>query len=114
MKSKKRYEGYLLVDNRASPGVPDGLAISAGMPAGSGRGLFESATFTCSHCQTVVILNHLRTRERAFCEKCDHYLCDACGVLKAQSGVCRTFKQVVEEVQEQAVRDEQNGLILLS
>ena len=68
--------------------------------AGSG-GLFESATITCSHCQRVVILNPERNRDRAYCPKCDHYLCDQCGAQRSASGgECITFNQIIEQTQE--------------
>lgn len=114
MKWLRRHEGYLLVDNRNTPGISDELARSAGMPAGHGRGVFEAPTITCSHCQTIVVINPNRTRERAYCPKCDHYLCDNCGAAYAQTRVCVTFKQIIETTQERAVLDEQRGSIILS
>lgn len=106
MHSKRSLEGYLLMDNRESPGVPDAVlqAVDPALPLGAGRGLFEAPTITCSHCQRVVIMNPLRTRERAYCAKCDHYLCDECGAALTASGVCRPFTQIIEEVQEQAAK----------
>jgi hypothetical protein len=105
MKSKRSHEGYLMVDNRAA-------AVAAGMPHGAG--LFEAPTYTCSHCQTVVIINPARNRERAYCRKCDHYLCDTCGAAAAQTGICRTFKQIIDETQERAVRAQQSGSMILT
>lgn len=100
--SKRSHEGYLMLDNRASP-VPDAVVHNAGLPAGAGRGFFEAPTYTCSHCQRVVVLNPLRNRERAYCTGCDHYICDGCGTVRAAlGGRCRTFKQLVDEVQEAA------------
>lgn len=90
MRSKRSQEGYLLIDHRASPGttlVPEGAA-------------YESATITCSHCQTVVVLNPLRTRERGYCRRCDHYVCDnpACNV------ECTPYTKILDDQQEQAAR----------
>ena len=80
MSSKRRHEGYLLVDHRYSPGVSPAEALAPGKPAPvivpAGTTL-ESATITCSHCQVVVILNPNRTRPRGYCAKCDHYVCDS-------------------------------------
>ena len=106
MHSKRSHEGYLLIDHRESPGVPDALlrTIGAELPQGAGVGMFEAPTITCSHCQTVLILNPLRTRERAYCQKCDHYICDGCGAALAASGVCKPFRQLIEETQEQAAQ----------
>lgn len=98
MASKRRHEGYLQIDNRAGPGFDDEFARKSGLPAGAGRGNFEAPTYTCSHCQYVVVMNPLRTRERAYCRGCDHYICDACGIERAKTLTCRTFKQVIDEV----------------
>lgn len=101
---KPRREGYLLIDNRDSPGVSADLLHQAGklglapvVPSGA---TFESATVTCAHCNAVVILNPNRTRPRGYCAKCDAYVCDtpACGL------ECRPFKKLLDELQEQASR----------
>jgi len=103
MTSKRSHEGYLLMDHRGGPGLSDSIAVPAGLPAGAGRGVFEAPTITCSHCQVVVVLNPLRNRERAYCSSCDHYICDRCGAIRgANGGRCKTFRQLVEEVQETA------------
>jgi len=80
MSSLKRHEGYLLVDHRASPGLPEEIARQAGYdPKFCGEGkIFEAASLTCSHCKNSWIKNPLRTRERAYCSQCDHYICDWC------------------------------------
>lgn len=83
MRNKRSQEGYLLVDNRAS-----------------GQGMVESPTITCSHCQRVVVLNPLRTRERGYCPKCDSYICDECEAVRVASGFeCRPMKQVFDELE---------------
>lgn len=97
MSSLRSQEGYLCLDNRNSPGVPDELIVAQGLPAGAGRGLFESATFTCSHCNFMVVLNPKRTRERGFCRGCNQCICDACTALKAVTLQCKTMKQIVDE-----------------
>lgn len=110
MTSKRRHEGYLMIDNRNSPGVPEELMHALGLPVVAARGMFEAPTITCSHCQAVVVINPLRNRERAYCTKCDHYICDGCGARRAASGgECKTFKQIADEVQERAVLTEQRG-----
>jgi hypothetical protein len=80
MPSLKRHDGELMIDHRASPGLPEDFYRPLGIdaPAIGGGRLFETATITCSHCNGVVVLNPLRTRERAYCSKCDHYICDSC------------------------------------
>jgi hypothetical protein len=89
--SKRSLDGYLMVDHRAGDGL------------GDMRGLFETAIATCSHCQRGVIRNHARSRERCWCSVCDHYICDECGIVRAQTGQCRTFKQVMDEQEKRAI-----------
>jgi hypothetical protein len=81
MQSKRSQEGYLMIDHRASPGLPEKVAIASGYdPKLCGEGkLFEAATLTCGHCKVSVVKNPLRTRARETCEKCSHhYICDIC------------------------------------
>ena len=96
--SKRDQEGYLMIDHRNSPGFScDEVGTTA---LGPGK-LYESATFTCSHCQRVVVINPSRTRERGYCPKCDHYVCDECELRRVQSGgKCKTVLQLIEELHE--------------
>jgi hypothetical protein len=96
IKHLKDQEGYLMLDNRNAP-VPDEIVVAQGMPVGSGRGMKEYATYTCSHCQRIVVLNPERQRLRAYCGGCNHRICDGCATIKAQTGVCKTFEQVIDE-----------------
>jgi hypothetical protein len=96
MKSLRDHEGYLIMDHSQTEGVPDEVVVRLGLPAGAGKGVFETATFTCSHCQTVVIINPDRKRQRAYCRGCNHLLCDPCGAERALTGVCRTFEQKID------------------
>lgn len=76
-------EGYLLVDHRGSPGLPEDIARASGFnPTEVKEGkLFESATLTCAHCKVVVVRRPERIRERASCMKCGgKYICDGCAV----------------------------------
>src|SRR6266404_2540571 len=104
IRSKRSQEGYLLIDNRHSPGISDDLLNTVGpkLPPGAGRGMFEAPTVTCSHCHTVVVVNPARTRERAYCVKCDHYICDRCGLVLKQLGVCQPFEKTIYDTQERA------------
>lgn len=124
MSSKRRHEGYLQIDHRESPGVSAELAAASGKrfedtratPVGKST-LFESSTITCSHCQRVVALHPHRTRERGYCKKCDHYICDGCATVLAQTRECVPFQKILDDAQENAFRDEQRGAapnILLS
>jgi hypothetical protein len=102
MGSLRDHEGYMLIDNSNSPGIPDALVMAQGLPAGSGRIKFESATFTCSHCEAVVVMNPDRQRSRGYCRKCDHYVCDACEARRiASGGECYPFKAMVADILEQ-------------
>lgn len=103
--SKRSHEGYLMVDQRAGEGVDRDLARAGGaMPIGNGV-MMEVPTLTCSHCQKVLIVNPGRTRDRGYCPKCDHYVCDECEAARVVSGGdCRTFKQLMDEVQEASVK----------
>jgi hypothetical protein len=100
--SLRSHEGYFMLDHTQTENVPDSLVISVGLPAGAGKGLFEAPTYTCSHCQAIVVLNPKRNRERAYCRGCDHNICDGCGAIRAQTGKCKTFKQVIDEILAEA------------
>jgi len=89
-------EGELLIDHRNSPGVPQELLLAAGLPPEAGRGLYEGATYTCNHCQRIVMINSLRTRERHVCRGCMHVICDGCAEEKAKTLQCVTFQQKVD------------------
>ncbi len=99
--SKLSREGYLMIDHRASPGLPAdffhkiGLAAVA-LPAVGEGAMYECPTMTCVHCNAVVILNPLRTRPRGYCRRCDDYVCDS----PVCSAECRPFEQIIDEVQE--------------
>lgn len=86
--------GYLEVDQRNVP---------AELPPGVPRHL-EADTYTCSHCQFVVVLNPQRTRERYKCRGCNHHICDNCAAKRVEGEPCKTFQQVVDEYLEQAER----------
>lgn len=101
--SKRRHEGELMVDHSASPGLPDEL-MPEGMPPRSGMCLFETPTFTCNHCPRVIIMNPLRTRERAWCKKCDHYICDNCGAILAATRKCLPYTNFLDELQEEGLK----------
>jgi hypothetical protein len=110
MTSKRSHEGYFMMDHRQTKPVPDKVVVATGLPVGSGAGLFEAPTYTCSHCQRVVVLNPNRRRERAYCRKCDHYICDDCGAHQAATGgECKTFLQVVDEILEAAEKKQHDA-----
>lgn len=112
MNSKRAHEGYFMLDHTHGIPMSDEMVVAQGLPVGAGRGLFEAPTYTCSHCQRIVVLNPLRNRERAWCKKCDHYICDGCGTTLAQSGICRPFKQIMDEVQMAADKGQPLNILL--
>lgn len=87
MNPRPKYHGYMVVDHRNSPGIP-------GQPK-----YVERDTQHCSHCNTPVILNPLRQRERFRCPKCDWFCCDVCAVAYKVNEICKPFNWVAEEVQ---------------
>lgn len=112
--SKRSQEGYFLLDHRESPGLTEAQVAAAEMPVGcrAGQGLFEAPQYTCSHCQKGVVVNPLRNRDRNYCSKCDHYICDdPCGLAyKVSGGVCRSYKRLVEELYEQGLKETQRNV----
>ncbi len=101
--SKRKHEGYILVDHRESPGVPVDVTGPAGknfISVAKGQ-TFESATVTCAHCNVIVVLNPNRTRERGYCQKCDQYVCD--NPMCSQD--CRSFNRLLDTLQEQAFKN---------
>lgn len=95
-------EGYLLIDHRASPGIPAGMARQMGYdPTLVGEGkLLEAAMMNCAHCNLPVIKNPLRTRERAHCMECaGAYICDGCDARRREPDyVHLPFKKIVDLV----------------
>jgi len=93
MSSKKRYEGWLMLDHTASPGIPEDTARRMGLnPREVCEGKrMEAATIACGHCPGVFIKNPDRVRERGYCRLCDHYVCDPChAAMHAPNYVHRT------------------------
>jgi hypothetical protein len=107
MKSLRQQEGYLLVDHRVSPGVPSGVMEAQGWPAGAGQGLFETATYTCAHCQYVVVMEPKRTRPRAVCLACYQRICDGCEVVRQQTLTCRSMARLIDDTLETSERAEE-------
>lgn len=96
--------GYLMVDHRASPGLPEDVARASGYDpklAGEGK-LFEADTMTCSHCKVSVIKNPLRTRDRGHCFSCNHYICDICAIAARQPDYVHTpFEKLIYDSLEE-------------
>lgn len=102
-------EGYLMIDHRASPGVPEDVARATGFdPRYMGEGKFyEADTLTCSHCKCAQVKNLLRTRPRAYCAKCNgHYICDICAVAAQEPTYIHTsFDRLSDVYRELAARE---------
>jgi hypothetical protein len=118
MHNRPRHAGYLFVDHRSSPGIPD-------MP-GYGEGqVFEADTQHCSHCNVPVVLVGsaervaMRRKERFICPRCDWYCCDICAIAYRENMICKPFEWVAEEIQSGKLpvpifaRDAHKGSILL-
>lgn len=101
-----------MLDHRQGQPVADELVIASGLPAGAGKGLFEAPTYTCSHCNAVVIMNPNRQRERVYCRGCDHLICDSCGAAKAAGAKCRTMRQIVDEFLSEAATQAEAPILL--
>jgi len=86
-----KYEGYLFVDHRASPGIPGSQVFGEGQ-------IFEAATLSCGHCRISVVMNPERVRTRGHCPHCDEYLCDQCAGAYHENKLCRPFQQVVDDL----------------
>ncbi len=97
---KKFQEGYLWVDHRASPGLPEDVSRAMGYdPRFTREGkIFEAATLGCVHCGVHVVMNPLRTRERGQCSKCSWaYVCDACAVaMREPDYVHHTMAEIIQ------------------
>ena len=96
--------GYLMVDHRASPGLPEEIALWAGYdPKKVSEGqLYEVDTLCCSHCNACVVPNIQRTRPRARCMECNniegHYICDPCDFKRSQPGYVHTpYKKLIDQ-----------------
>lgn len=89
MGPKPTYEGYLLIDHKNSPGLPEDVARRNGYnPKLCGEGkAYETATMSCRHCRVSVVPNPLRLRPRNYCSRgrCNYrYICDACAFKASQ------------------------------
>lgn len=102
-----RRENYLMIDHRASPGVPNDFyrRIGFDMPSVPEGRMMEMAVLVCLHCQQHAIKNPERTRERGYCPKCDGYICDNCSLgMRAPDYVHTPFKKVIDTVLESNFR----------
>src|SRR5258705_10022052 len=98
--------GYLMVDHRASPGLPEDVARQVGYdPKLCREGkIYEADTMYCCNCHGHVVKNPFRTRERHSYK--GQYVCDGCAYLLSQPDYVHVplAKQV-----DDAKRQEQPG-----
>lgn len=79
--------GHLDIDQRGS-GIPvEGLDITRA----------EFHTYTCTHCNGIVVMHPKRTRERYKCVGCNHHICDGCAAKAHEGEACKTMQQRYEE-----------------
>lgn len=100
--SKRSLEGEVIIDHKSGPGLPEEVARFIGVDpkyvkAGA---VYESAIHTCSHCQTSVLMNPERTRERGWCSYCDKYLCDECTYILNRTRQCREVRIVFDTLDD--------------
>ena len=120
MFSQRSLEGYMEIDHRESPGFSVDQAFGMGWrriatQVGKGQRA-QVPTAICGHsrkgflCERMVILNPLRTRDRGWCPKCQHYLCDECELLRVLSGgECLAKQKLIDEHMD---REAKKGLII--
>jgi DNA-directed RNA polymerase subunit RPC12/RpoP len=94
--SASRELGYLMVDNRLSGGK-----------------LFESSTYTCTHCNAVVVMNLDRKRERAKCHACRHQICDNCAAVYSKTHECLNLARRIDKQFEIVTHSRQSETPLL-
>lgn len=104
MKSLKHGAGYLVIDHRDSPGVTAAdVAHVPGAVAAPGGTRTEMDVYQCSHCQRTIVLKAAskeRMQKRGYCPKCDHYICNGCESIRARTGACVPFQQVLDRAGE--------------
>lgn len=87
--------GYLEIDHRNTVGE---------LPPGVRFNYVERDTYTCTHCNAVVVLNPERIRPRYKCHGCSHLICDGCGAARWAGEPCITMQQIVDEIKERELR----------
>lgn len=102
MSIMKQQKGYLFVDHRASPGIPEDKARRMGYdPKFVCEGkLYEADMLHCAHCNAPKRLTPGRPEELEYCILCNaDYICDPCAVEKLKPDYVHTpFKKIVDLV----------------
>ena len=105
MKTLRSHEGYFLVDHRQSPGLSEEQVLAQGLPPGAAHGIFEAPTYTCGHCNAVVVMHPDRQRARAVCFDCFQRICDGCEAIRQRTLQCHSMARVIEHVIEQTLKE---------
>lgn len=109
MRTQANQHGILIIDHSASPGVDAETSRRLGVPHVPEGKVGEYKTKSCAHCGTVVMINPLRTRERASCRKCGNkYVCDLCAAI----GDCRPIAALADAVSSDRPLNPNSPLIL--
>ena len=87
--------GYLIIDHTDSPGISEEMAPavrSFGSPVVGAGAVLELDTWTCSHCNRIVLRNPDRVRPREVCRKCMAVVCDSCSLW------CEPFAKLADAI----------------
>jgi len=109
MKNLNSHTGYLQIDHSNSPGIraEDIPVRLRGITPIVGEGeVKEFDTKNCTHCESNIVLNPLRTRNREICPHCHHYICDRCYQILKATGQCIPFKKIVDKLFDSVVKGE--------
>jgi hypothetical protein len=98
-RTRRKDEGWLMIDHRESPGVTDNemIGFNPDFWPGAGKGLTECPICICGHCQRTMIIKPDRTREFPYCRSCDDDICEACAWTMQTTGEHKSFKQHCDE-----------------
>jgi hypothetical protein len=86
--SKASRDGYVMIDHRDSPGLEGKVENGFRYQHVPGGTMFEGKTFTCPRCHKVIVKNPDRGRNRGYCRKCDHDVCDSCALMLKLNHTC--------------------------
>lgn len=76
------------------------LLLSGGDARGDGPDI-ERDTFSCAHCNAVVVVEPLTIPE-GFCLACQKHVCDPCKAILARTQKCVPFERRLEAVERRA------------
>lgn len=112
MRSIASTENYICIDNSGTPGIPEEVAVSNGLPTWAARGKYEAAMYVCSHCQTMVIKNPDRMRDRVVCKGCSKVICDDCSAALWAGAPCKPWQAKIDEALEAADKHAGSSILI--